>query len=186
MLPNNTHQNAVELLYEIITLFVRLFALGKVRLAPFEVRLQPGGPSREPDILFLATEHLDRMTEERLVGAPDLVIEVVSNESVRRDRDEKVREYAAAGVREYWIIDPRPGKQRADFLHLDADGVYTLAATEDDERVPSLVLPGFWLRPAWLWGADTLNPLLCALEIDGVAAALSAQIQQAQQGAGKP
>ena len=181
MLPKKTHQSMVGFLYQIISLFVRLFHLGKVRLGPFEVRLQPAGPSREPDILFLTNEHLDRMSEERLVGAPDLVIEVISNESVRRDRDQKMREYAAAGVREYWIIDPRPGKQRADFLHLDAEGVYTLAATEDDERVASAVIPGFWLRPAWIWQADTISPLICALEIDGVAEAITRQIEQVRQ-----
>ena len=82
-------------------------------------------------------------------------------------------------MREYWLVDPRPNKQRADFFRLDAAGEYELYGTEDDERVESQVLPGFWLRPAWLWQVDTLNPLTCCLELEGVAAALTRQIEQA-------
>ena len=44
--------------------------------------------------------------------------------------------------------------------------------------VASEVLPGFRLRPSWLWQADTLNPLTCSLEIEGVAAALMAEIRR--------
>ena len=55
------------------------------------------------------------------------------------------------------MIDPRPGKQRADFLQLDETGEYALIATEDDERYASAVLPGFWLRPAWLWQGEQID-----------------------------
>jgi Uma2 family endonuclease len=116
-----------------------------------EVKLQPEGSSREPDILFVATENLERLTQERLNGPPDLVIEVISDDSVKRDRDDKYREYRDAGVREYWIVDPREGRQRADFFRLDdaagatERGEYRLFATEDDARVESRVLSGFWL-----------------------------------------
>ena len=56
------------------------------------------------------------------------MIEIVSNDSVRRDRFDKLREYGRAGVREYWVIEPRPGKLRADFLQLDETGEYALIA----------------------------------------------------------
>ena len=68
MPPKNAHQNAVEFLYELLSLFVRLLNLGKVRIAPFEMKLT--GSARQPDILFIARENLDRLTEERLVGRP--------------------------------------------------------------------------------------------------------------------
>jgi Uma2 family endonuclease len=179
MPPKNIHQVTLGFLYELLALFTRLFELGEVRIAPFEVKLKPDGSSREPDIFFLARENLTRLTEERVIGPADLIIEIISGDSVRRDRHDKFREYREAGVREYWLIDPRHGKQRADFFRLDEAGEYELYATEDDERVESQVLRGFWLRPAWLWQADTLNPLTCSLEIEGVAAALMHQIQQA-------
>jgi Uma2 family endonuclease len=178
MPPKHVHQNAVEFLYELLNLFVRLFNLGKVRIAPFEVKLKPGGSSREPDILFVTQENLNRLTEERLMGPPDLIVEIVSADSVQRDRDDKFQEYREAGVREYWIIDPRPGKQRADFFHLDETGAYRLFATEDNERVESHLLSGFWLRPAWLWQADTLDPLTTFFEMRGLSTEQAQQIQQ--------
>ncbi len=180
MPPTNTHQITLGFLFNLLNTFVHLFDLGKVSIAPFEVKLKPGGSAREPDIFFVAKENLNRLTDERLLGSPDLIIEIISLESVGRDRNAKFKEYAEAGVREYWIIDPRPGKLRADFFRRDAQGQYELYATEDDERVESQGIPGFWLRPIWLWQADTLNPLTCALEIEEVAAALQEQINKLQ------
>jgi Uma2 family endonuclease len=142
------------------------------------MKLQEGSSYREPDILFVANENLERLTEDRLEGPADLVIEIVSDHTVHNDRDDKYKEYQAAGVREYWIIDPRPDKQRADFYHLDETGVYSLFATEDDERIESKVLPGFWLQPAWIWQANSLNPLLAFFEIRGLSAEQVEQIQQ--------
>jgi Uma2 family endonuclease len=165
--PKDIHQATVRFLHRLLGLFVDLFNLGKIRIAPFEIKLEPGGPSREPDLLFIAKENLERLTE-RLTGPADLIVEVISEDSVRRDRDDKFREYGAAGVREYWIIDPRPGKQRADFFRLEEGGAYRLFATEDDARAESQVLPGFWLRPAWLWEADEGDPFLSFCEMAGL------------------
>ena len=174
------HQAVVGFLNTLMVLFTTLFDLGKIRTAPYAMQAIPGGSSREPDLLFVAKDNLDRLTEDRLEGPADLIIEIVSDDSVSRDRDDKFKEYRAAGVREYWIIDPRPGKQRADFFRLDDEGDYYLFATEDDERVTSQVISGFWLKPAWLWQADALNPLTCALQIEGVAEAVTRQIEQLQ------
>jgi len=170
------HQSTLEFLFALLDTFVRLFNLGKVHIAPLEMRLPRS--AREPDILFVANENLEGLTEHRLEGPADLVVEIISDDSVQRDRRDKFKEYREAGVREYWIIDPRPGKQRADFFRLDEAGDYSLFATEDDDKVAATVLPGFWLRPEWLWQVDALNPLTCALEIDGVAAALQEQIDR--------
>ena len=180
MPPKDIHQTTLGFLYRLLSLYVELFNLGKVGFAPFEVKLKPGGSSREPDVFFVAKANLERWTEERLIGPPDLIIEIISPDSVSRDRNKKFKEYAEISVPEYWIIDPRPGKQRADFFRLDEQNQYTLYATEDDERAESQVLPNFWLRPAWLWQVDILDPLTCALEIEGVAAALTQQIRQVQ------
>ena len=126
---------------------------------------------RQPDILVVTTEGLGRLSRERLEGSADLVVEIVSRrerpsrDSVRRDRHDKLHEYRRAGVREYWVVDPRPGRNRADFYRLDAAGEYELYATDEDERVASAVLPGFWLRPSWLW-LESKPPVMTAfLEI---------------------
>lgn len=177
MPPNDFHQAVVGFLSSLLDLFVRWLTLGKVRIAPFEVKLHQGS-SREPDIFFVAEEHLERLTAKRFIGAPDLVIEIISSDSVKRDRSEKYHEYRDAGVREYWIIDPREGHHRADFFYLDEAGEYHLFATEEDTRMESHVLPSFWLHPAWLWQADDLNPLLLFLEIRGASPEEVAQVTQ--------
>jgi Uma2 family endonuclease len=159
MPPIRIHQTTEGFLYKLLSLYIDTFNWGQLLIAPFEMRLSRS--AREPDILFIATENLWRLTPERLVGPADLLIELVSAGSVKRDRQEKFREYAEAGVHEYWIIDPRPTQRRADFFRLEeAGGGYVRFGSEADERVESQVVPGFWLRPVWLWQGDRLNPLL--------------------------
>ncbi|MFZ0547773.1 MAG: Uma2 family endonuclease [Candidatus Promineifilaceae bacterium] len=175
MATKNVHQNVVELLHVMMNLFVSLLNLGKVRIAPFQMRLENSG--REPDILFITNAHMERLQENRLDGPADLVVEVVSPESVRRDREDKYKEYREAGIREYWVIDPRPDKQRADFYYLNEEGDYELFATEDDEQVYSKVLEGFWIRPSWLWQTDEIDPFVAFCEIRGLSAEQVSQIQ---------
>lgn len=181
MPPKHIHQSTLGFLFRLLSLFIDAFDLGKIQVAPFEMKLEDSNSYREPDILFVAKENLSRLTEDRLVGPADLIIEIVSGATVGNDREDKFKEYQTAGVHEYWIIDPRPGKQRADFYHLDEKGQYKLFATEDDERVESRVVPGFWLQPAWLWQADTLNPLTLFFEMRGLSAEQIEQIQQTLQ-----
>ncbi len=178
MPPTDIHQAILGFLSNLLNLFVRFLDLGQVRIAPFEVRLNPDGSSRKPDILFVATEHLGRLTPNRLEAAPDLIIEIISPDSVKRDRSDKYHEYRNAGVREYWIIDPREGHERADFFYMDEHGDYHLFATEEDARVDSHVLSGFWLRPEWLWQANDLNPLMLFLEIRGASPEQVEQVMQ--------
>jgi len=179
MPPKDIHQTTSGFLYWLLRSFVDLFNLGKVVIAPFEVKLKPDGPAREPDIFFIAQENLNRLTEERFVGPPDLIIEIISKESAHRDRHQKFNEYCQAGVREYWLIDSRPHKQGADFFYLNEQNEYELFATEEDERVESRVLPGFWLRPDWLWRVETLNPLTIFFEnMGGMSSEQVKEIQQ--------
>ncbi len=77
----------------LLKIFVQLHQLGHVLPAPVAMRAIPNGNAREPDILFLATEHLDRLTETELNGPADLVIEVILTESMARDRGDKFYEY---------------------------------------------------------------------------------------------
>lgn len=136
--------------------YVDPFDLGLVIHSPFEMRLERS--AREPDILFVAAVHLDRLTPERLIGPADLAVEIISDDSTTRDRVDKHREYAEAGVPEYWLFDPRPGHHRADFFGLTADGAYEPLPPDAAGRVHSRVLPRFWLDPAWLWREPLPKP----------------------------
>ncbi len=151
MPPLAIHQRVAQFLLKLLSAYAETCNLGEVLLAPFEMRHLPGYASREPDILFVAREHLHRLTPERLEGPADLVVEVVSPSSARRDREEKFAEYEQAGVREYWIIDPREGVERADFYQRTLAGRYVAVLPDATGRYHSAVLPGLWLDVAWLW-----------------------------------
>lgn len=106
--PTTSHQFILIHLYRELARFVDDRMLGTTLFAPLPIRLWEG-KYREPDVLFLRSEHADRMHEEFWDGA-DLVMEVVSDGDRRRDLEIKRREYARAGVAEYWIVDPLLGR----------------------------------------------------------------------------
>ncbi len=165
MPPKVSHQRMQNLLITLMTNFIETFDLGEVLTAPCEMLLVPKHVSREPDILFVAKEHLGRLTADRLEGPADLVIEFLSDSSVTRDRDIKFYEYQEAGIPEYWIFDPRPKKERVDFFQLGQDWKYHAMALDEDGRYHSRVLPGFWLMPAWFWQDPLPNPLVLLARI---------------------
>lgn len=145
---SDRHQAMLGFLYTLLSFGARRLNLGLVRLADSEMRLARA--ARQPDLLFIATEHLDRLTPMRLLGGADLAVELISEESVRRDRVTKRQEYEEAGVTEYWKFDVRPGHADAIFLHLGAEGHHQPIPLDADGRFHSRAMAGFWLDPAWL------------------------------------
>jgi Uma2 family endonuclease len=143
---SNKHQDMARFLTVILSIYVETQQLGIVRPAPFQMKLEHSG--REPDLLFVTTDHLDRLKATHLDGPADLVVEIVSPESAERDRGTKFYEYARGGVPEYWLLDPQA--QWAEFYHLEA-GRYRPAFSGEAGEYCSPALPGFWLRVEWLW-----------------------------------
>ncbi|MDW8186393.1 MAG: Uma2 family endonuclease, partial [Anaerolineae bacterium] len=139
--------------------YVELHDLGVVLPAPFQMKLSRTG--REPDLLFVARPHLDRLHPTHLEGPADLVVEVLSPESAARDRGEKFYEYQEAGIPEYWLIDPH--RQWAEFYRLDPAGRYRLAREGSEGEYLSEILPGFRLPIEWLWKPPSLLQALRAL-----------------------
>jgi Uma2 family endonuclease len=103
--PAVKHQDIVLNLVHILLTFVRAHRLGKVMVGPVDV-LFTEHDVVEPDVLFVAAAHGDRVRERYVAGAPDLVVEVLSPSSRGFDRIKKRRLYEAHGVPEYWIVDP--------------------------------------------------------------------------------
>ncbi len=167
------HQDIADFLIAVIRPFVEQRNLGIVVSAPFQMKLEHG---REPDLLFVAREHLDRLRETYLDGPADLVVEIVSPESVGRDRGEKFYEYAQGGVPEYWLIDPQ--MEHAEFYRLEGD-YYRLAFGDKEGRYDAHVLPGFWLRVEWLWQEPLPHPLRVLGEIAGMEPGVVEQFLQA-------
>ena len=127
--------------------------------APFQMRLAELERGREPDLLFVAKANLARLRPTYLDGPADLAVEIISPESVLRDRGTKYAEYEAGGVREYWVIDHE--QQRTDFFRAGANERYQRAQPNADGIYRSAVLPGFWINVGWLWQDPTADPAHC-------------------------
>ena len=111
--PSPRHQEiSKNLLFE-IERFLRTNPLGKVYASPVDVVFSQEPPQVvEPDLVFVATEHLSLITEKNLQGVPDLLVEILSPTTSLRDRREKLALYERFGVPEYWIVNPeRPTVQ---------------------------------------------------------------------------
>jgi Uma2 family endonuclease len=157
---SNKHQDLAGFLTALLRYFVETRQLGVVRFAPFQMKTGPNLPGREPGILFIAREHLDRLRDTYLDGPADLVVEIISHDSRARDRGEKFYEYEQGGVREYWLLDYL--RRQAEFYQLGPDGIYRPVPIGADGIYQSAVLEGLWLRVKWLW-QEPLPPLMNVL-----------------------
>ena len=149
--PDPEHADASGLLFLVLGSFVDHFDLGTAYHSPLEVRLEAIPSSREPDLVFVARAHLHRIGPKRIEGPVDLAVEFISPDSGCRDRVEKLAEYERAGILEYWLFDARRGRERSAFYRLNAHGRYQNVPLDAEGRYYSAVVPGFWLRPEWLW-----------------------------------
>jgi Uma2 family endonuclease len=107
------HARMAGFLYALLSFYVRYRGLGEVLASSLHMRVRAGRSSREPDLFFVAHDSPSRLIGAHLEGPADLVVELVSDGSVRRDRLDKVAEYAQAGVPEYWLLDPHPASSAA-------------------------------------------------------------------------
>jgi Uma2 family endonuclease len=138
--PSRFHQYALTKLASQLETFVARENLGTVLVAPFDVYFSED-EFVQPDILFVAKDHSERLTDHSVRGAPDLVVEIVSPGSTRMDRITKRSLYAKHGVPEYWIISPN--EQTIEVLTL-RDGKYeTSGFYEEDDSIVSPSLAGF-------------------------------------------
>jgi Uma2 family endonuclease len=151
MAPANIdHDQFFAWLRTVVSLFVEARNLGNVFGPEVLVRLPRQRRLRMPDLAFVSRARSDIVQSMRIVGAPDLIMEVVSPESVSRDWRDKYVEYERAGVTEYWVID-RAG-DRMEAYTLGRGGKYR-RIDEHDGRVRSSVLRDFFLTTPWALGA---------------------------------
>ena len=153
------HQEIGSFLDKILGIYVEARGLGKLLRAPFVMRVEKIQSAREPDLLFVQNDRVHLIKDTYLDGPANMVVEIVSPESIGRDRGDKFVEYESAGVSEYWLIDPL--RQSAEFYELSTDGRYRLGLISQDGVYRSKIISGFRLRADWLWQ----TPLPPALEI---------------------
>jgi Uma2 family endonuclease len=139
-MPTFLHQFIVDYLHALLKAFVNTHTRGAVLFAPLPVRLRPG-TYREPDIMYFRPERVvDVRTQP---DGADLVMEVVSEgpESRKRDLEIKRNEYAAAGIPEYWIVDPE--ERQIIVLTLQGKQYREHGVFGPGTEATSVLLPGF-------------------------------------------
>jgi Uma2 family endonuclease len=104
--PFIRHQLISGRFYSHLDPFVQRHRLGVVLYAPVDVILSAHDIA-QPDLLFISKQRAAIITEENVQGAPDLVIEILSKRTRRRDERLKLDLYGRYGVLEYWIADPQ-------------------------------------------------------------------------------
>ncbi len=146
--PENTDANDLVLwLLWLISGVVDEFDLGRVFFERVAFPLTDTD-APEPDIAVVRKKNLHRVKRGRIDGPADAAFEIVSPESVERDYVDKRALYEKHRVREYWIIDEELRKVTVFRFYLK--GKYREIKARGG-KLHSKVLPGFWLRPEWLW-----------------------------------
>jgi Uma2 family endonuclease len=138
--PTSFHQDILGNLYALLRAWVISTGLGKLKLSPFDVVLARDEVT-QPDLIFVLTQHLDRLGEKNFQGAPDLVIEILSPGSVQLDRVKKRELYARHGVPEYWIVSP--GERTVEIRRLQGEQYELVHVYEEGETLSSSLLTGF-------------------------------------------
>jgi Uma2 family endonuclease len=137
-MPTQRHQMILAFLYRVFFAFLHPRG-GLVLFAPLRLQVSPAA-FREPDLLLLLRADDPRAQNRYWLGA-DLVLEVVSEDDPERDTVDKVRDYAGAGIPEYWIVNPQD--ETITVLSL-TDNAYTpLGVFRRGDQVTSALLEGF-------------------------------------------
>ena len=139
--PLVEHQNVVGNLFGLLWTFLQSSPCGKVLQAPMDVILSDETVC-QPDLLFVRSSRASEVIQDRVRGAPDLVVEVLSPATAARDLSTKKQIYARHRVSEYWIVDPR------------AQSLQRLVLRDLAYAPPDLLRPGDVLRTPLMPGLE--------------------------------
>ncbi len=142
--PLYGHQAIVTRITALLDRFVRRTKLGTVCVSPVDVVLdRERALVLQPDIIFVSAERAHIITDQ-VWGAPDLVVEVLSPRTAKRDRTRKLEWYREYGVKECWLVDDHAGE--ITVIRLDKGAEARGRTYRGRQRFHSRVLPGF--RPS--------------------------------------
>ncbi len=136
--PSEWHQTAVGRFFRYLATHIEDTGYGRVYMAPFDVELAHDVVV-QPDVLVILNDSRNKITPSRIIGAPDLVVEVASPGTAGYDRRKKQDAYARAGVPEYWIAEPLTGT--VEVLVLETGEYRSLGVFEGKATLPSRVIP---------------------------------------------
>jgi Uma2 family endonuclease len=137
--PSPGHQSVDMVLSFYLFQYVNMAGLGRAFSAPLDVELAPKRVF-QPDLFVLLNRSLGKVTATRVVGAPDLVIEIASPGTAAYDRLSKCVAYAQAGVEEYWIVDTEMSS--VEVLTLQAGAYQSQGVFQGKDTLFSQVVPG--------------------------------------------
>ncbi len=144
--PNLYHQKVVGNMFLIIGTYVKKQPC-QAFVAPFDVRLSRTTPHTEeviytvvqPDICVICDEA--KLDEQGCIGAPDLVIEVLSPGNSRKEMKDKYELYEEAGVKEYWLVDPT-NRTVFRYVQNEAGKFVGLQPLTDEDALETDLFPG--------------------------------------------
>ncbi len=136
--PNPFHQRISGNISFAMRSFVSEHQLGEIFYAPIDVFLDEYN-MLQPDVLFIANDKKQLVTIDGIMGAPNLVVEIISPGTMKRDRGGKMRVYERCGVQEYWIVDVRTRSVEV-YVNIESNGRFDYTLQEvyvEDERNPN-------------------------------------------------
>ncbi len=137
--PTPEHQDIVLEIAAYLQMHVKLAGLGRVFPGPIDVELGPKDVL-QPDVVILLNAHLDRVAAKKIIGAPDLIVEIASPTTAALDRLTKYDIYARAGIAEYWIV--KPTSRTVEVFVLENGKYLSLGVFSGQATLPSRIVPG--------------------------------------------
>jgi Uma2 family endonuclease len=145
--PNTRHQVLLGRLHFEIESYLRQHpGTGRVFLSPFDVVFTMWDVV-EPDLLFVASDRANIVTDKNVQGAPSLVVEILSPSTRKTDEQVKRRLFERSGVDEYWLVDPEFDVVTV-FSRLDEGAMPKTAEWRRDrsDRLTTRLLPGLGIE----------------------------------------
>ncbi|MBV9496244.1 MAG: Uma2 family endonuclease [Acidobacteria bacterium] len=140
--PIEKHQRIVVNLLHFLSNHVFEHRCGRLYVMPFDVVLSSHDVV-QPDLLYITKERAAAATQKNLQGAPDFVVEILSDATKKADEGAKLRRYELFGVNEYWIVDPKSDRVR---VHLrKGDRLEQVMNAGAGDTLTSAFFPGFEL-----------------------------------------
>ncbi|HEX8921206.1 MAG TPA: Uma2 family endonuclease [Pyrinomonadaceae bacterium] len=149
--PSLSHQRVLGNLHAILRFYLDQNPVGEVLLTPGVIFNEFN--TAIPDAVFVSHKHRNEIISgERIIKAPELVIEIVSpgKENARRDREVKRQVYGKHGVKEYWIADPL--NRSLEIYRLKRHNLALVETLRDEDEVTSPLLPGFTSKAGRIFG----------------------------------
>ena len=139
------HAELLNFLDRLLGTYVDRHRLGRLYREVVAVRLSSRNVF-QPDLAFYRAARQGMIRDNHVEGAPDLVVELLSPGTADRDIGPKFAEYEQHGVIEYWILDPETLAHRC----YRRDGELLVEYAQEEARIESQVVPGFFVMREWL------------------------------------